>query len=62
MELWRKRRSPCPRWFSHFLVDEEIDRQSMRAMDNMSMAVYDYVPCYRSLAGTGCATGFATRE
>jgi hypothetical protein len=31
-------------------------------MDNKSMAVYDYVPCYRSLAGTGCATGFATRE
>jgi 3-O-methylgallate 3,4-dioxygenase len=49
-------------WFRHFLVDEEIDRQSMRAMDNKSMAVYYYVSCHRSLAGTGCAMGFATRE
>ena len=48
--------------FSHFLFDEEIGRQSIRMMDNKSMAVYYYVSYYRSLAGTGCASGFTTRE
>ncbi len=81
--------------FSHFVVDEEIDRQSIRlmeqkdydgigklplerlqsgtseirnwfavagAMDDKTMDMYDYVPCYRSIAGTGCAMGFASWE
>jgi OH-DDVA oxygenase len=26
---------------------------------NMSMKLLDYVPCYRSEAGTGCAMAFA---
>ena len=30
------------------------------AMEPMDMTLVDYVPCYRSPAGTGCAMGFAT--
>lgn len=30
------------------------------AAEHMDMEVIDYVPCYRSPAGTGCAMGFAT--
>jgi hypothetical protein len=30
------------------------------ALEAMEMTLADYVPCYRSLAGTGCAMGFAT--
>ena len=29
------------------------------AVEHLDMQVVDYVPCYRSLAGTGCAMGFA---
>lgn len=30
------------------------------AVEHLDMQVVDYVPCYRSPAGTGCAMGFAT--
>ena len=30
------------------------------ATEHLDMNVVDYVPCYRSPAGTGCAMGFAT--
>ncbi|OAJ52213.1 hypothetical protein A6V36_18125 [Paraburkholderia ginsengiterrae] len=30
------------------------------AVDGMRMELIDYIPCYRSLAGTGCAMAFAT--
>ena len=30
------------------------------ATEHLDMDVVDYVPCYRSPAGTGCAMGFAT--
>ena len=30
------------------------------AADHMKMRLIDYIPCYRSLAGTGCAMAFAT--
>jgi 3-O-methylgallate 3,4-dioxygenase len=30
------------------------------AVDDMKMNLIDYIPCYRSPAGTGCAMGFAT--
>jgi 3-O-methylgallate 3,4-dioxygenase len=29
------------------------------AVEGMDMDVYDYVSCYRTPAGTGCAMGFA---
>ena len=78
---------------SHFVVDEELDRQALAGMkaksveqlsalprekinsgsseirnwivvtgatEHLDMDVVDYVPCYRSPAGTGCAMGFAT--
>lgn len=32
------------------------------AAEDLEMAVVDYVPCYRSPAGTGCAMGFAVWE
>ena len=32
------------------------------ATEHLDMDVVDYVPCYRSPAGTGCAMGFATWE
>ncbi len=32
------------------------------ATERLDMEVVDYVPCYRSPAGTGCAMGFATWE
>ncbi len=32
------------------------------ATEDLDMTVVDYVPCYRSPAGTGCAMGFATWE
>jgi hypothetical protein len=77
---------------SHFVVDEELDRQVLKALkekdidaiaslplprlqsgtseirnwittagavQHLDMEVIDYVPCYRSPAGTGCAMGFA---
>jgi Catalytic LigB subunit of aromatic ring-opening dioxygenase len=77
---------------SHFVVDEELDRQVLKALQekdidtiaslplprlqsgsseirnwittagavqHLEMEVVDYVPCYRSPAGTGCAMGFA---
>ena len=30
------------------------------ATEHLKMELVDYVPCYRSPAGTGCAMGFAT--
>ena len=79
--------------FSHFVVDEEIDRRSLdlirnrdeqgvaalplerlqsgtseirnwfaaagAAGDDLAFDLFDYVPCYRSEAGTGCAMAFA---
>jgi hypothetical protein len=32
------------------------------AVEGMEMDVYDYVPCYRTPAGTGCAMGFAAGQ
>jgi 3-O-methylgallate 3,4-dioxygenase len=29
------------------------------AVEHLDMKLIDYVPCYRSPAGTGCAMGFA---
>ena len=29
------------------------------AVEHLQMRLIDYVPCYRSPAGTGCAMGFA---
>jgi hypothetical protein len=29
------------------------------ALEHLDMKLVDYVPCYRSVAGTGCAMGFA---
>jgi 3-O-methylgallate 3,4-dioxygenase len=29
------------------------------AMEDRAMTLVDYVPCYRSLAATGCGAGFA---
>ena len=80
--------------FSHFVVDEEIDRRAIQVMqdrnvdgiaslpterlqsgtseirnwiaaagtvgDDKEFDLLDYVPCYRSAAGTGCAMAFAT--
>lgn len=76
---------------SHFVIDEELDQQTLTAMqqhdaatltsiprarlqagnseilnwiaaagavEHLDMQVIDYVPCYRSPAGTGCAMGF----
>jgi hypothetical protein len=78
---------------SHFVIDEDLDQQILRAMqakdaetlsvlpqqrlnsgtsevrnwiaaagavEHLDMKLIDYVPCYRSPAGTGCAMGFAT--
>jgi 3-O-methylgallate 3,4-dioxygenase len=77
---------------SHFVIDEELDHQILKAMqakdavalgelpqrrlnsgtsevrnwiatagavEQLDMTLIDYVPCYRSPAGTGCAMGFA---
>ncbi|MBI3328039.1 MAG: extradiol ring-cleavage dioxygenase [Nitrospinae bacterium] len=77
---------------SHFVVDEELDRQVLKvlqekdidaiaslplarlqsgsseirnwittagAVQHLDMDIVDYVPCYRSPAGTGCAMAFA---
>jgi hypothetical protein len=77
---------------SHFVIDEALDHQTLKAMqdhdadtltslprqlldsgnseirnwiamagavEHLDMQVIDYVPCYRSPAGTGCAMGFA---
>jgi hypothetical protein len=77
---------------SHFVVDEELDQEALKGMqehdivrlsglprarlesgnseirnwiavagasEHMDMTLVDYVPCYRSPAGTGCAMGFA---
>ena len=30
------------------------------AVEHLDMALIDYLPCYRSPAGTGCAMGFAS--
>ncbi|MNL58778.1 Catalytic LigB subunit of aromatic ring-opening dioxygenase [compost metagenome] len=32
------------------------------AVERMKMNLIDYIPCYRSPAGTGCAMAFATWE
>jgi hypothetical protein len=78
--------------FGHFVVDEEIDQDCIKALEGkntkaigalplerlqsgtsevrnwfaaagaaeeLDMHMVDYVPCYRSVAGTGCAMGFA---
>lgn len=78
--------------FSHFVVDEDIDQQALKALRDQDVAavaalplerlqsgtseirnwfaaagavehldwhLIDYVPCYRSPAGTGCAMAFA---
>lgn len=77
---------------SHFVIDEELDQQVIKALqdrdvtalcslpreklnsgtseirnwivgagatEHLEMKLIDYVPCYRSPAGTGCAMGFA---
>ena len=77
---------------SHFTVDEDLDRQFLKACadkdeawlssvpsnqlnsgnsemrnwittagasKHLNLVWHDYVPCYRSLAGTGCGMGFA---
>ena len=77
---------------THFVIDEELDRGVIKAMqekdeqhlcslprerlnsgtseirnwiatagavEHLDMKLIDYVPCYRSPAGTGCAMGFA---
>jgi len=77
---------------SHFVIDEDLDQQTITALQNkdvaaltsipkerlnsgnseirnwmatagvvehLQMRMVDYVPCYRSPAGTGCAMGFA---
>jgi 3-O-methylgallate 3,4-dioxygenase len=77
---------------SHFVIDQELDQQILKAMqakdaealgglpqrrlnsgtsevrnwistagavEHLDMQLIDYVPCYRSPAGTGCAMGFA---
>lgn len=77
---------------SHFVIDEDLDRQVIKALENrdldsllaipreklnsgnseirnwivaagatdhLDMKLIDYVPCYRTVAGTGCAMGFA---
>jgi 3-O-methylgallate 3,4-dioxygenase len=77
---------------SHFVIDEELDHQVLKALqekdaealgalprrrmnsgtseirnwivaagavEHLPMTLIDYVPCYRSPAGTGCAMGFA---
>lgn len=77
---------------SHFVIDEELDQQVIKALqskdaeavyalprhrlnsgtseirnwiatagavEHLPMTLIDYVPCYRSPAGTGCAMGFA---
>lgn len=77
---------------SHFVIDEELDRQILKAfqekdvealgalprrrlnsgtseirnwiatagvVEHLDMQLIDYVPCYRSPAGTGCAMAFA---
>ena len=76
---------------SHFVIDEELDQQTLTALqqhdaatltalprqrlqagnseilnwiaaagavEHLDMQLIDYVPCYRSPAGTGCAMGF----
>ncbi len=76
---------------SHFVIDEDLDNQVIKALENrdvkaltglpkeklnsgnseirnwiatagatehLDMKMIDYVPCYRSPAGTGCAMGF----
>ena len=76
---------------SHFVIDEDLDHEVIRALQNrdsdalfsipreklnsgnseirnwiaaagavehLDMKLIDYVPCYRSLAGTGCAMAF----
>jgi len=78
---------------SHFVVDEELDRKVLKAMqdkdaetlkslpkhrlkagtseirnwltvagavEELDMHLHEYVPCYRSPAGTGCAMGFVS--
>jgi hypothetical protein len=78
--------------FSHFVLDEELDQNVLKALQekdlatiaslplerlqagtseirnwistagavqHLDMEVFDYVPCYRSPAGTGCAMAFA---
>jgi seryl-tRNA synthetase len=30
------------------------------AVEHLDMKLVDYVPCYRSMAGTGCAMSFAS--
>ena len=77
---------------SYFVVDEELDRKVLKALqekdaeticslprprmnagtsetrnwiaaagavEHLDMELFDYVPCYRSPAGTGCAMAFA---
>ena len=77
---------------THFVIDEELDREVLRAMqekdaeaiislprhllnsgnseirnwivtagavEHLDMELFDYVPCYRSPAGTGCGMAFA---
>ncbi|MCZ6789557.1 MAG: hypothetical protein O7D33_06430 [Chloroflexi bacterium] len=77
---------------SHFVVDEEVDRQVLKVIqekdeagiaalplnrlqagtsenrtwiaaagvaEDLDMELFDYVPCYRTPAGTGCAMAFA---
>ena len=53
---------------SHFVIDEELNSGTSEvrnwistagAVEHLDMTLIDYVPCYRSPAGTGCAMGFA---
>ena len=105
-EIGRALRTAIERWpanarvgvvatggLSHFVVDQEIDRMSLKAMqdrdvraiaalprarlqagsaeirmwlvaagasEHLDMQVHEYVPCYRSVAGTGVGMSFAS--
>jgi 3-O-methylgallate 3,4-dioxygenase len=56
---------------SHFVIDEELDQRVLDAFrsrdeakitgatEHLNLELLDYVPTYRSPAGTGCGMGFA---
>ena len=58
--LNRGYRLPTPRGLAqnHERLVSELDR--FVADNGLEMKLIDYVPCYRTEAGTGCAMGFAT--
>ncbi len=52
-ELFESGTSELKNWITHAAIMAEF---------GLTMTLVDYVPCYRSLAGTGNAMGFATWE